>query len=72
MSTQPSSNFGGKPAKRPANIFTVMLLLAMLFMIIAVVAMYIELNRWAPDYYKTNTARPATSMVAPANDFYLA
>lgn len=64
MSKQLSNNPG---AKRPANIFTVMLLLAMLFMLIAVVAMYIELNRWAPDYYKTNTARPSTtSMVMPA------
>ncbi|MFG0290773.1 MAG: hypothetical protein ACF8CQ_21545 [Rhodopirellula sp. JB044] len=71
MSTQPSSSVG--PGKRPANIFTVMLLLAMLFMIIAVVAMYIELSRWAPDYYKTNTARPSTtSMVAPASDYFLA
>ncbi|MBB3205875.1 hypothetical protein FHS27_001679 [Rhodopirellula rubra] len=71
MSTQPSSSPGA--GKRPASVFTVMLLLAMLFMIIAVVAMYMELNRWAPDYYKTNTARPSTtSMVAPANDFYLA
>jgi hypothetical protein len=48
-----------------------MLLLAMLFMIIAVVAMYMELNRWAPDYYKTNTANPVV-MVHPVSVYHLA
>lgn len=69
MSTQLSSKSG---AKRPANIFSVMLLLAMLFMIIAVVAMYIEIRRWAPDYYETDSAKPSTtSMVMPATDRFL-
>ncbi|ELP35319.1 hypothetical protein RBSWK_00794 [Rhodopirellula baltica SWK14] len=39
-----------------------MLLLAMLFMLIAVIAMFVELNRWGPDYYKTNTARPTVML----------
>lgn len=60
MSTQLSNSPGGG-GKRSANVYSVMLLLAMLFMLIAVIAMYVELDRWAPDYYKTNTARPATT-----------
>jgi len=41
-----------------------MLLLSMIFMLIAVIAMFMEWNRWAPDYYKTDTARPNV-MVRP-------
>jgi len=48
-----------------------MLLLATFFMLIAVIAMYVELNRWAPDYYKTSTARPNV-MVRPAIDHHYA
>jgi len=48
-----------------------MLLLATLFMLIAVIAMYMELNRWAPDFYKTGTARPSV-MVHPAIDHHYA
>ncbi|MGV3483628.1 MAG: hypothetical protein ACO1RT_04320 [Planctomycetaceae bacterium] len=55
MSTQLSSD---RPRKQPANIYTVMLLLSMLFMLVAVVAMFIELRRYAPEYYKTNAATP--------------
>ncbi|SMP77916.1 hypothetical protein SAMN06265222_12417 [Neorhodopirellula lusitana] len=66
-----STPLSNKPAKQPPSVFTVMLLLAMLFMLIAVIAMYMELNRWAPDYYKTNTARP-TVMVQPIDTQYLA
>jgi hypothetical protein len=47
-----------------------MLLLSMLFMLIAVIAMWIELRRWAPDYYRTSTANP-TAMVMPADHFHL-
>ncbi len=71
MSPQLSNNPMGRSGKRPANIYSVMLLLAMLLMIIAVVAMYIELNRWYPDYYKTNTANPVV-MVQPVNEYRLA
>jgi len=64
VSTLPSNN---PPAskKQPPSVYTVMLLLSMLFMLVAVIAMFIELNRWAPDYYRTNTARPNV-MVRPA------
>jgi hypothetical protein len=43
-----------------------MLLLSMLFMLIAVIAMWMELQRWAPDYYRTNTANPSV-MVNPVS-----
>jgi hypothetical protein len=35
-----------------------MLLVSMLFMLVAVVAMFMELRRYAPEYYKTNAATP--------------
>jgi len=38
-----------------------MLLLSMLFMLVAVIAMFIELQRYAPEYYKVNTAQPNVS-----------
>ncbi|MGB1925567.1 MAG: hypothetical protein ACPHL6_03500 [Rubripirellula sp.] len=60
MSTLPSS----ENRKQPASVYTVMLLLSMLFMLIAVIAMYLELQRWAPDFYRTNTANPSV-MVEP-------
>ncbi len=72
MSTLPSNNPGGRPVKRPPSVYTVMLLLAMVFMLIAVIAMYVELGRWYPDYYKTNNATPATSMVQPVTSYHLA
>lgn len=50
--------------KQPPSVYTVLLLLSMLFLLIAVVAMWIELRRWAPDYYRTNTANPSV-MVTP-------
>jgi len=53
-----------RSAKPRPNIFTVSIILAMLFMLIAVIAMFIELGRWEPEYYKTNTARPLV-MVHP-------
>lgn len=64
MSTQLSNEPGVRSSKQPPTVYTVMLLLATLFMLIAVIAMYIELSRWAPDYYKTNTASPNV-MVRP-------
>ena len=64
MSTLPSS----ENRKQPPSIYTVMLLLSMLFMLIAVIAMWVELSRWAPDYYRTSTAEPSV-MVRPADDF---
>ena len=61
MSTQPSNS------KQPPSIYTVLLFLSMIFLIIAVVAMFIEVNRWAPQYYRTNEAQP-TVMVLPTDD----
>ncbi|QDT11704.1 hypothetical protein [Planctomycetes bacterium K23_9] len=64
MSTQLSS----ENRKQPASVYTVMLVLSMLFLLVAVIAMFIELNRWYPDYYRTNTARPQ-AMVISADTF---
>jgi hypothetical protein len=47
-----------------------MLLISMIFLLIAVVAMWMELNRWAPDYWRTGTSRPSV-MVMPADDFLI-
>ena len=66
MSTQPSR----ENSKQPPSIYTVMLLVSVIFLIIAVAAMWMELNRWAPDYWRTGTARPS-AMVIPADDFLL-
>lgn len=58
MSTQPSTN-----GKQPLSIYTVMLLVSVVFMLIAVIAMAIELNRWAPDYWDTSSARPVAGLL---------
>lgn len=62
MSTQLST----ENRKQPPSVYTVMLCLSALFMLIAVIAMWIEFRRWAPEYYRTNSANP-TVMVAPQN-----
>ena len=62
MSTLPSTD-----RKQPPSGYTVMLFLSMIFLLIAVIAMWIELNRWAPGYYRTNEANPSV-MVMPAGD----
>ena len=49
--------------KQGMSIYTVMLLLSVIFMLIAVIAMYIEFSRYAPDYWKTNSARVAPAMM---------
>ena len=67
MSIQPSSE---PNRKQPPSVYTVMLFMAMVFMLIAVIAMIVELNRWAPDYYKTNTAQPNV-MVVPTDNVFL-
>ena len=59
MSTQLSS----ENQKQPPSIYTVMLLLSMLFLLIAVIAMFIELNRWAPDYWRTGEATPSVMVI---------
>ena len=65
MSTQLSS----ENRKQPPSVYSVMLFLSMLFLLIAVIAMFIELRRWAPDYYRTNTAKPSV-MLMPADDVF--
>ena len=62
MSTLPQSDH----AKQPPSVYTVMLVLSMVFLLIAVIAMFIELRRWGPDYWRTNQARPMVQLVAPA------
>ena len=66
MSTLPST----EDRKQPPSVYTVMLLLSMIFMLIAVIAMWIELRRWSPDYYRTGEANPSV-MVMPAHDVRL-
>ena len=65
MSTQLSTD----NRKQPPSVYTVMLLLSMLFMLIAVVAMFVEFRRWDPDYFNTRSARPNV-MVVPADQPY--
>ena len=68
MSTLPSTE---KKTKQPASVYTVMLFLSMLFMLIAVIAMWIEYQRYAPQYWKTQDAQPSV-MIMPADNSYLA
>ena len=65
MSTLPSTD----SRKQPPSVYTVMLLLSMIFMLIAVIAMWIELQRWQPDLYRTGDAQPSV-MVMPADNTY--
>ncbi|MEO1616460.1 MAG: hypothetical protein AAFV88_11460 [Planctomycetota bacterium] len=58
MSTLPPSD-----AKQPPSVYTVMLVLSMLFLLIAVIAMFVELRRWGPDYYRTNQAKPTVQVI---------
>ena len=59
MSTLPST----ENRKQPPSVYTVMLLLSMLFMLIAVIAMWMELNRWAPEYDRTSEANPRVMVI---------
>lgn len=61
MSTPPSTD----SKKQPPSVYTVMLFIAMICMIVAVTAMFIELGRWYPELYNTRTANP-TAMITPA------
>lgn len=58
MSTQLTSE---PVRKQPPNVYTVMLFVSVIFMLIAVIAMFIEYRRYAPDYWRTQTARPNVS-----------
>jgi len=44
-----------------------MLFLSMLFMLLAVIAMYIEYQRYGPQYYNTQDAQPSV-MVMPTDN----
>ena len=59
MSTLPSSEGG----KQPPSVYTVMLVLSMVFLLIAVIMMWVELNRWAPDYFRTIKAKPNVQLI---------
>ena len=65
MSTLPSNDTG----KQPPSVYTVMLVLSMVFLLIAVIAMWIELNRWAPDYFRTSTAQPNVQVITSVDTF---
>ena len=65
MSTQVTS---GIPRKQPANVYTVMLVMSVVFLLIAVIAMIIEYRRYAPDYWKTGNARPAGASVQTVSE----
>ncbi len=66
MSTLPSNDL---PRKQTASVYTVMLALSALFLLIAVIAMFIELGRYAPQYWNTSEARPNVQVsVPPASD----
>jgi len=65
VSTQVTS---GIPRKQPANVYTVMLVLSVVFLLIAVIAMIIEYRRYAPDYWKTGNARPAGAAVQTVSE----
>jgi hypothetical protein len=56
--------------KQPPSVYTVMLLLSMIFMLVAVIAMWMELNRWAPEYYRTSTANPSAMIVLDDNPHF--
>ncbi|TWT83492.1 hypothetical protein CA13_49570 [Planctomycetes bacterium CA13] len=62
MSTLPSIE-PKHSGKQPTSVYTVMLLLSVLFLLIAVILMIVELGRWAPDYYSTRAAQPGAMVV---------
>jgi hypothetical protein len=64
VSTLPSTD---KKTKQPASVYTVMLFLSMLFMLLAVIAMFIEFRRYGPQLYNTQEAQPSV-MVMPADN----
>jgi len=66
VSTQPSI----ENRKQPPSVYTVMLLLSMLFMLIAVITMFIEFQRWGEDYWDTSSARPSVMVVSDAEPFF--
>jgi hypothetical protein len=47
-----------------------MLLLSMIFMLVAVIAMWMELKRWAPEYHRTSTANPSAMVVPDDNPHF--
>ncbi len=45
--------------KHHANVYTVMMVLSVLFLLIAVIAMFVERSRYSPDFGNTSSARPS-------------
>lgn len=45
------------------DIYTVMLLLSVLFMTVAVIAMTVEMRRYLPELWDTGKARPGVGMM---------
>lgn len=74
VSTQLSNNPMGRGAvqKQGPSIYTVLLFLSMLFMLIAVIAMWMEMRRYQPDYWKVNSASPGMSMTIQADSQHFA
>ena len=58
-------NQAAPPRKQGASIYTVMLLLSVIFMLIAVIAMYMEASKYGPEYWNTSSGRPAAGMIVP-------
>ena len=58
MSTLPPTD-----SKQPPSVYSVMLILSMVFLLIAVIAMWVELNRWSPDYYRTSGANVTVQVI---------
>ncbi|MEM9644118.1 MAG: hypothetical protein AAF989_03910 [Planctomycetota bacterium] len=67
MSTLPSNE---PIRKQPASVYTVMLVLSTIFMLIAVIAMWLEMSRWGPDYSNTDAARPSVMVVDASAKLY--
>jgi len=40
-----------------------MLILSVLFLLVAVIAMFVEYQRWAPDYWNTRSAQPNAMVI---------
>lgn len=66
MSTLPST----ENRKRSPSVYLVMLILATIFLLIAVVAMIMEMNRWADDYWRTKQHMPTVQVVEQPSQRY--
>ncbi len=67
MSTLPSNE---PVRKQPPSVYTVMLILSTVFMLIAVIAMFVEAGRWGPDYWNVSSARPNVMVIQQDADVF--